>query len=275
MGLLAQQNDFSGLLQLVILLIFFAGPVIANLLKSQLEKKQSDGAKRRPERPQPARSEAEEQGRDLWRQLMELDEERDAAPAEPEPRPRPAQRRPADPLHDPDVERVEENARERHVRRAAQRRAARRTEPGSAPTAATPAAQGPARASSKRDPLSERSPIEGFESSFGDVPSEEELERSVSADHRATAAAFPVRHSDRRPSAMGGALGAAATGAEVRHRGSVFTSTTEAAVMRPEFRRLARPSRADLRRAVLWSEILGRPVSGREEGCGGRGPAQF
>jgi len=265
---LAQADFVEGLFQLVVLALFLAGPLIARGLKALAERAGGQEASEGRAAPRRPRSDAEESGRDIWRQLMELEEVPDLEEVEEPPR-RPA-RRPQDPLHDPDVERVEDDALRRRRRRAAAEASAPLEAPTPTPTPPRPVRRAPEPARPAPDTIVS---MERLESALPSVPDEEAMER-IDADARR-----------RRPLAdLGSGAVGGVTGAPGTARGSLggagFTSLASAAapssVGRAAVRRtaLGRPSRAALRRAVLWSEVLGPPVSMRDAACGGRGPTQ-
>jgi hypothetical protein len=268
--LLAQgeQDPLKLLFQLIVLAFLFAGPLLARVLK-KLATGGGDagGAKKKAARPSStdaradSRSDAEELGGDLWRQLMELErvpelEEIDAPPA--------AKRRPADPLNDPDVELVQDTALER-------RRAEGRVRTQAAPTApvpprlpkSVPAPGGPVSRApvlggsgtyASDVPLTKGRRIESLKPTMSELPTEEQLER-MALGHRPAHAPIPGGgfSSSALPS-MGGVSEAARELTVVGRAGTAIGGLTP----------------ADLRRAVLLSEVLGPPVSERRNGWGDR-----
>jgi hypothetical protein len=152
--LLQQDNDLGRIVQLVAVALFLFGPVLLRVLQRLIggarpgqPQARDPRARRRSERSndpaadagaEPAEGDIETKGRDLWRQLMELEERAEeeaareaqaagtptrsassAAPAAP-PAPTPTQvptqvRRPADPLADPDVELTQRRVQPRSV----------------------------------------------------------------------------------------------------------------------------------------------------------------
>ena len=265
---LAQADFVEGLFQLVVLALFLAGPLIARGLKALADRAGGQEASEGRAEPRRPRSEAEESGRDIWRQLMELEEVE-------EPPPRRTARRPQDPLHDPDVERVEDDALRRRRRRAAAEASAPVEAPAPKPTPKpAPAPPRPRTAHRASETPAHRASetivsMEGLESVLPRVPDEGTMER-IDADARR-------RHplADLGSDAVGGA-GSAFAGLGSAAFTSLSSAAAPSSVGRAAARRtaLGRPSRAALRRAVLWSEVLGPPVSMRDAACGGRGPTQ-
>lgn len=293
---LAQADGLHGLVQLLLLIFFLLGPLIARALRALLEKAgvEEEGKRAREGRAESTRrprSEAEDRGRDIWRQLMELDEDPDAADrggmgpdaTGPDTKERPAaKRRPQDPLHDPDVERVEDDALRRR-RRATVAPVepppvvAAPPQPAPAkPAARKPAAQKPA--PSKPTPRPRPQPVSTFdplETSLSRVPSEEAMERT-NADARPRQPLANLGGHGLGERRLGGALGTAQRGSLAGLGDTDLGRSAAAATVGRSSRRspLGRPTRDELRRAVLWSEVLGAPVSMRDSGCGGRGPTQ-
>ncbi|MEZ5980181.1 MAG: hypothetical protein R3F34_18485 [Planctomycetota bacterium] len=232
--LLAQQGfDARELIQLALLALFFFGPVVLRILMKVLKVQgASANEQQRPGGAPPARraarerSQAEVEGKDLWRQLMELERTDTAVEVEEAEEVEVAPpRRPADPLHDPDVA-AAQRAAQRAARRAA--RAERRV----------------------RDVLEPLPPEDVVES--GAPP--------------ATAPVAP------RPVARGGfaSLPSARTGAGIASSSALDAPSMPSDVQRaaPIRSRLG-TDRDSLRRAVVLSEVLGRPVALRRSGAGG------
>ncbi|QDU85455.1 hypothetical protein Pla163_25850 [Planctomycetes bacterium Pla163] len=269
--LLAQgeQDPLKLLFQLIVLAIFFAGPLLGRVLKKMASgDKGAGGAKPKAARPSrtdsraDSRSEAEELGGDLWRQLMELEkvpelEEIDAPPV--------AKRRPADPLNDPDIEIVQDSALERRRAEARPRTPAAPPQapppprlPKRAPVSGGPATgapvEGGAGTYASDVPLTKGRRIESFKPTLSEVPTEEQLER-MALGNRPSHAPIPGGgfSSSALPS-MGGVSEAAREVTVVGRAGTATGGLTP----------------ADLRRAVLLSEILGPPVSERRNGWGDR-----
>lgn len=251
-----EQDPLKLLFQLIVLAFLFAGPLLARVLKKMASgdkgaaESPSKGVRgARPQRAEPRneaerRSEAEDMGGDLWRQLMELEEVPELEEIAPPPVPR---RRPADPMRDPDVELAQDTALER--RRAAARRPKQVTPPiipvGRLTTTGTHAADGP---------LTKRVRIEAFESALSELPTEEQLERQPLGSRPSLSPIPGGGFSSSALPSMGGVSEAA------RELTSIRGTGTEIGSLAP----------ADLRRAMLLSEVLGPPVSERRNGWGDR-----
>jgi hypothetical protein len=234
-AVLLQQDDGLGrIVQLIAIALFLFGPVVLRVLQRLIggaRPGQPAAPNRRAERRaappvEAGESDAESKGRDLWRQLMELEEraeqeaqsraETAAAPTSAAPSTAPVAtapvRRPADPLADPDVE-------------LTQRRVPRRSIEELPPT--NTVAEAP-RALPKLAPVLER------------VPDEDAIEAARDV------APLPIA-----------ALGDVAP-PQLVERGSQ-------AIRRG-------PSRDELRRVLVLTEVLAPPVSLRAAGRGGHDP---
>jgi hypothetical protein len=245
-GVLLQQEDGLGrIVQLIAIALFLFGPVVLRVLQRLIggTRAGQQPPNRRAARPvaapdDPGASDVETKGRDMWRQLMELEEQAEqeaareaqataaptrsassAAPVATAPAPAPVSstvpstvRRPADPLADPDVELTQ-----------------RRVQPRSAEVLPPKnmVAEAP-RAIPQITPVLER------------VPDEDTIEAARSA------APLPMA-----------ALGVVAP-PQLVERGSQ-------ALRRG-------PTREELRRVLVLSEVLAPPVSLRAAGRGGHDP---
>jgi hypothetical protein len=235
---LAQQDDLLGrIVQLVAIAIFLGGPLLVQLLRRLLGGAPKPGAApRRPERgarTPSGRTPAEEDGRDLWRQLMELEEAEEAGESATGRSGSP--RAPADPLADPDVELAQ--PRPRPPRPSAP----------AAPERREPVFEG---RSSESDPPVTRSVVaepprdlRGLEPVLAPVPSEDALETAVALEVQTLAG-----------------LERAAPPAQLAQLARVGGAP-------------ARPTtRAELRRALVLGELLAPPVALRPAGRGGHDP---
>jgi hypothetical protein len=246
-GVLLQQEDGLGrIVQLIAIALFLFGPVVLRVLQRLIggtragqQPPPNRRAARRAEAPDdPGASDAETKGRDLWRQLMELEERAEeeaqtkAAPTTATPTASAAPtaaatqapaaapvRRPSDPLADPDVELTQRRLRQRAAPVQPPRQ---EVQPPRQTVAEKPSA------------ILELTPV------LERVPDESSIEAARSA------APLPVA-----------ALGNVAP-PQLVERGSQ-------ALRRG-------PSREELRRVLVLSEVLAPPVSLRAAGRGGHDP---
>jgi len=237
-GALAQQDDGLGrIVQLIAVALILFGPLLLNLLRrltgGARPDQQTPASRRAPRRAappdDPGASDAETKGRDLWRQLMELEQRAEeeaetsaapttatttasTAPSASTQVPAAPVRRPADPLADPDVELTQRRVRQRSAE----------VQPPRQTVAEKP------RAIAELTPVLER------------VPDESSIEAARMAAPQPVAAlgnVAPPQLVER--------------GSQALRRG---------------------PSREELRRVLVLSEVLAPPVSLRAAGRGGHDP---